>query len=139
VSVFHPRSRAGAAPRPAAAAHPTLAAFEPATEGQKLVHAETLRAYNLLIEARRLRLDALLTQLPGVMWFVIGLGAVISLSSTFFFYVDDARLHGLLVVLLALFIGLIVFLIAALDRPFHGELGMTPEPYQLIYDQLMRP
>src|SRR4051794_2732075 len=32
--------------------------FEPATEGQKLLHGETLRAYNLLIQARRLRLDA---------------------------------------------------------------------------------
>src|SRR6185436_9308068 len=31
--------------------------FEPATEGQKILHGETLRAYNLLIEARRRRLD----------------------------------------------------------------------------------
>src|SRR5207253_7053705 len=31
-----------------------LVSFEPATEGQKLLHAETLRAYSQLIEARRL-------------------------------------------------------------------------------------
>ncbi len=35
-----------------------LAAFEPATEGQKLLHGETLRAFSHMIEARRLRLDA---------------------------------------------------------------------------------
>jgi hypothetical protein len=116
-----------------------LASFEPSTEGQKLLHGETLRAYNLMIEARRLRLDAVLTRLPGVMWFVIGAGAVISLSSAFFFHVDDVRLHGLLVVLLALFIGLIVFMVAALDRPFHGDLGVSAEPYQLIYEQLVKP
>ena len=41
-----------------------LVTFEPATEGQKLLHAETLRAYSQMIEARRLRLDAVHTALP---------------------------------------------------------------------------
>jgi hypothetical protein len=35
-----------------------LIGFEPGTEGQKLLHAETLRAYNQMIQARRLRLDS---------------------------------------------------------------------------------
>ena len=43
------------------------------------------------------------------------------------------------VVLLATFIGLVIFMIFALDRPFSGDLGLKPEPYQLIYDQLMKP
>jgi len=45
-----------------------LVIFEPATEGQKLLHAEALRAYNNMVQARRLRLDAVSTGLPGVMW-----------------------------------------------------------------------
>jgi hypothetical protein len=115
-----------------------LDTFEPATEGQKLLHGETLRAYNLLIQARRLRLDAVGTGLPTVMWVVIVLGAFIALSSTFFFQVEDARLHGILVALLATFMGLVVFMILALDRPFRGDLGLGPGPYQLVYDQLMK-
>jgi hypothetical protein len=116
-----------------------LVAFEPATEGQKLLHAETLRAYSQLIEARRLRLDAVLTGLPGALWFVIVVGALVSLSSTFFFHVEDALLQRIQVVLLAIFIGMIIFIIFALDRPFRGDLGLQPEPYQLIYNQLMKP
>jgi Protein of unknown function (DUF4239) len=116
-----------------------LVAFEPATEGQKLLHAETLRAYSQLIEARRLRLDAVLTGLPGALWFVIVIGALVSLSSTFFFHVEDVLLQRIQVVLLAIFIGMIIFIIFALDRPFRGDLGLQPEPYQLIYDQLMKP
>ena len=112
--------------------------FEPATEGQKILHGETLRAYNLLIQARRLRLDAATTSLPTVMWAVIIAGAFISLSASFFFKVEDARLHGILVTLLAVFMGLIIFMIFALDRPFRGDLGLRPDPYQLIYDQLMK-
>ena len=115
-----------------------LVTFEPATEGQKLLHGETLRAYSQMIEARRLRLDAVLTGLPGVLWFVIVIGALVSLSSTFFFQVEDARLQRIQVVLLALFIGLLIFIIFALDRPFRGDLGLQPDAYQLIYDQLMK-
>ncbi len=116
-----------------------LVTFEPTTEGQKLLHGETLRAYNQMIEARRLRLDAVLTGLPGALWFVIVLGALVSLSSTFFFHVEDSLLQKVQVVLLAIFIGMIIFIIFALDRPFRGDLGLQPGPYQLIYDQLMKP
>ncbi|PYI90121.1 MAG: hypothetical protein DMF03_05615 [Verrucomicrobia bacterium] len=115
-----------------------LVIFEPATEGQKLLHGETLRAYSQMIEARRLRLDAVLTGLPGVLWFVIVIGALVSLSSTFFFQVEDARLQRIQVVVLAVFIGLIIFIIFALDHPFRGDLGLQPDPYQLIYDQLIK-
>ena len=112
--------------------------FEPATEGQKLLHGETLRAYNEMIQARRMRLDSVSTGLPAVMWAVIIGGAFISLSAAFFFKVEDARLHGLLVALLAVFMGLVIFMIFALDRPFRGDLGLPPDPYQLIYDHLMK-
>ena len=116
----------------------TLAKFEPTTEGQKLLHGETLRAYNLLIQSRRLRLDAVGTGLPTVMWAVIVVGAFISLSSSFFFKVEDPRLHNIEVLLLAVFISLVIFMILSLDRPFRGDLGIRADPYQLVYDQLMK-
>ena len=112
--------------------------FEPATEGQKILHAETLHAYNLLIQTRRLRLDAVSTGLPNVMWAVIVIGAFISLSASFFFRVEDVRLHCIEVLLLAVFIGLVIFMIVALDRPFRGDLGIPADPYKLTYDQLMK-
>jgi len=116
-----------------------LDTFEPATEGQKLLHGETLRAHNQLIQARRLRLDAVGTRLPAILWLIITVGALISLGSSFFFKIEDARLHGIQVVLLAAFIGLVIFMIFALDRPFRGDFGVRPDSYQLIYDQLMKP
>lgn len=115
-----------------------LLKFEPATEGQKILHAETLRGYNQLIQARRMRLDAVGTGLPKVMWAVIVVGAFISLSSSFFFKVEEVRLHLIEVLLLAVFIGLVIFMILSLDRPFRGDLGIGPDPYRLVYDQLMK-
>jgi len=116
-----------------------LIGFEPATEGQKLLHGETLRAYNQMILARRLRLDAVNTGLPPVMWVVIVVGAFIGLTSAFFFKVKDTRLHDIQVLLLAAFVGLVIFMIFALDHPFRGELGVSADSYQLVYDQLMKP
>lgn len=116
-----------------------LVRFEPATEGQKLLHAEALRAYNDMIQARRQRLDAVKAGLPGVLWGVIIGGAFISMTSSFFFKVEDLRLQLIQVVLLASFMGMVIFMIFTLDRPFRGDLALTAEPYQLIYDQLMKP
>lgn len=73
-----------------------------------------------------------------MLWTVIVVGAFIALTTFFFFKVEDARLHGILVTLLAIFMGLVIFMILALDRPFRGDLGLTSEPYQLLYDQVMK-
>jgi hypothetical protein len=117
----------------------TLTKFEPATPGQEILHGEALRAYNEMLEARSLRLDAVVnTGLPGVLWVVVLVGAAIGLASTFFFKVEDVRLHAVMVTLLATFIGLVIFMTFAFDRPFRGDLGLTPEPYQLVYDKVMQ-
>ena len=117
----------------------TLTQFEPATEGQRALHAEALRAYNQLVEARSLRIDAAVnTGLPGVLWVVVLAGAAIGLTAAFFFKVEDVRLHAVMVALLAAFIGLVIFMILAFDRPFRGDLGLEPEPYQQVYDMVMQ-
>ena len=65
-------------------------------------------------------------------------GAFIGLSAAFFFRVEDPRLHMIEVLLLAIFIGLVIFMILSLDRPFRGDLGIPSDPYKLVYDQLMK-
>ena len=117
----------------------TLASYEPTSEGRSLLHAEALRQYNSLIEVSRLRLDAIHDGLPGVMWLVVLLGAAVSLFASFFFQVNDVRLHALFVTLLSLLVGIVLFMIFALDKPYRGDLGVDAEAYQLIYDQLMKP
>jgi len=138
-----PVQRRGQVPRPGVERmnhfQATLSSFEPVTESQKLLHGETLHAYNEMIKTRNLRLDAVNTGLPGVMWTVIVIGAFIGLSASFFFRVEDVRLQRIQVLLLATFIGLVIFMILALDRPFRGDLGIRADPYQLIYNQLMKP
>ena len=115
-----------------------LLTFEPTTEGQKLLHGETLRAFNEMVHARRLRVDANKEALPGMMWTILILGGFLCLIGSSFAPVEDVRLHLLFQTLLAALMGMILFMTFAWDRPYHGEFGITSEPYQLIYNQLMR-
>jgi hypothetical protein len=116
----------------------TLVGFEPATEGQRILHAATLQAYDRMMETRRLRLDAVETALPGVMWAVTLIGAALGLIASYFFRVADQRLQMTQVVLLATFMAMVIFVIFAFDRPFRGDMAIGADPYQLVYDQLMK-
>ena len=114
-----------------------LVRFEPVTEAQKGLAIETLASYDRMMEARRMRLDSVERKLPGILWLVVILGAFISLISAFYFPVRDERVHRVQVGLLAGFIGLVIFMILALDRPYRGDLGLKPRPYEILYEQLM--
>jgi hypothetical protein len=111
--------------------------FEPASESQKILHAQTLAAYDGMIEARRARLDSVNTQLPGVMWFVLLPGAMGCLLLSLFFHIEDVRFQAFLMAGLAGFVAMVLFVIISLDRPFQGPMAIGADSYQLIHEQLM--
>jgi len=114
-----------------------LYVFEPATEGQKVLHAETLRAFNHLVEQRRQRLDAAQGGLPGVLWLVLLAGATAGITLGQFFYVESARFQACMLLGLAASLAMVLLVIFALDTPFTGDISIGPDSYQLIYDQHM--
>jgi hypothetical protein len=115
-----------------------LFAFEPATEGQKIIHAETLRQFSQLVQARRQRLDSVQAGLPGVMWLVLLPGAMGCIVLCLFFHVGHPALQTGLLIGVAGFLAMVIFVIIAMDRPFAGDLGIGPEAYQLVFDHHMR-
>jgi hypothetical protein len=114
-----------------------LFTFQPADEGQKALHNEALQAYNTVIENRNLRIDAVNKGLSGIMWAVIWIGAVISIGVAYFFHVADARIHAILIAMMAGFLSMVLFMIIVNDRPFYGYVGISPEPYQLILERVI--
>jgi hypothetical protein len=116
-----------------------LYGFEPATPGQAAIHSETLATYNKLIEHRRLRVDAVLGGLSGIMWYVIWIGAVISTGVAYLYRIQDAKLHSLLIALMSGFLAVVLFMIVINDKPFYGTVSISPEAYKLILDQGGRP
>jgi hypothetical protein len=115
-----------------------LFSFAPASETQRILHAETLGAYNRVVEARRLRVDSVSNRVPVVMWSVLLPGAMGCLLLACFFPVEDGQFQAILVLGLSGFVAMVLFVIISLDRPFYGGMAIPPDSYQLIYDQLMK-
>ena len=113
-----------------------LLAFEPATPGQQILHAQALHQYNELAGLRRKRLHTIGAGLPSVMWSVVLLGAGLVLSITYLLRVQQT-VQFVLTGCLAMFIGLVVFVIASLDRPLSGPLAIDSRPYQIVRDRLI--
>lgn len=116
--------------------HEQLIRFEPQTPGQEILHAEALRQFNNYLEARRMRIFSVTTSIPGVMWAVVLVGALMNIALIWMF---DMKLinHLFLGGILSAFMGLMIFLIASLDNPFRGELSISPAPFEDILSHLM--
>jgi hypothetical protein len=113
-----------------------LVSFEPKTEGQKLIHGETLRQFNEFIVFRRARLNSISISMPPILWQVMVGGSVICLVMIWLF---DAHTRAMLLLsgISAFALGAVIGLIMLLDNPFLGDLSVSSQPYELIYQQLM--
>jgi hypothetical protein len=114
-----------------------LYSFQPANTSQSALHSETLRAYNSLIEYRRLRIDAVGNGLSMIMWSVIWVGAAISIGVAYFFNIPDLKLHAILVALMGGFLAMVLFMIVINDKPFYGGRSISSDPYRLILENLI--
>lgn len=114
-----------------------LFTFQPANASQSALHDETIRAFNKLIDFRQLRIDAVNSGLSTTMWAVIWIGAAISIGVAYLYQIIDAKLHAVLIFLMAGFLALVLFMITINDRPFYGTNGISATPYQLILERVM--
>jgi hypothetical protein len=115
-----------------------LTAVEPATEVQKIALQEAFSQYNELAAARRMRLQAITSGMPGMIWFVVFAGAAVSLMMTWLLVCERRWAERLIVALLAVLVGLIIFLTAAMDNPFRGGFSVGPDAFISVRDQLMK-
>jgi hypothetical protein len=116
----------------------SLVGFEPQTKSQEALHETALKQFNTFYEYRRARLYTVTSGIPAVMWYTVALGVFINI---FLLLLFDLRLgiHLLLGGILSFFLATLISLIALMDHPFRGEMGVSPAAFELVYDQLMKP
>jgi hypothetical protein len=70
------------------------------------------------------------------MWYTVAVGALLNMVLIWLF---DLRLgtHLLLGGLISFFTGIMISLIVLMDNPFRGEVGVSPQAFELIYQQMM--
>ena len=116
--------------------HAILATYHPQNIEQTTLQAEALSAFNRLIEARRARLAAINSGIPAVFWVTMIAGTLVTIFISYFFHVSSRQLHLLLVAIFGGFVGFVLFLVAAVDNPFRGEVSISPEAYEQLLSSL---
>jgi hypothetical protein len=104
--------------------------IEPKDDGQQVRYNAAIQSLNQVTELRRLRADAAVGRLSGLMWVIIILGALMSMSLVYLFRLEDAKLHRLVVGLLSSFLGLVFLMIVLNDRPFFSGAGIEPDTHR---------
>lgn len=123
--------------RVSSASHPiardmwaTLTATETHSTLEQISLDHTLTELAKMTEFRRLRQLEVDAHLPGVLWLVLILGAMVTTVSACLFGAADSRAHLLQVTMLALVISSVLVAIADIDRPFEGAVHVEPTSFE---------
>jgi hypothetical protein len=88
---------------------------------------------------RRNRIQTGLSGLmPMLLWIVVIVGAVLNLGLTYLFWMDDQRVHFVMTAVLGATIGMVVYLILALDHPLWGEVSVAPTAFEIVESSMDR-
>jgi hypothetical protein len=114
-----------------------ILAFAPSSKSEEMVQQEAFRQVNLLVEQRRSLISSGDAGIPPALWSVVALGAFLFMLLMCLFEME-LHVHLLLSATTALFLGAVVFLIAALDNPFRGGVTVDPAPLLRIRDDVIK-
>jgi hypothetical protein len=115
----------------------TLMSHEPATKTQEELQGELLRYLDAMMVAREQRLAAVTASIPGVLWYVVVIGAFLMIAFVWMLHMElipQIILGGTT----AFFLGIMIFLIYAMDRPLQGAVSVPPDPFRSVYDLVMK-
>ena len=116
-----------------------MMSYEPLTERDKIITAEAFRAYNDLTESRQARHNSVFYGMPAPLWTLLIVGALICIAVTWCFHTKSFGMHFWMTTLLSGLLGLMLYLVAALDNPYRGKISVGPEALERVYQQTMTP
>jgi hypothetical protein len=114
-----------------------LFAFIPTDARLRVVHEQAINQLNELLIAHRLRLRGDQANLPELLWWVIVLGAVINVAISWFFVSEDLTHQLILTALIALLLGSLLFLTAAMDNPFRGGFSVDASAFESVLYEMV--
>jgi hypothetical protein len=110
----------------------TLRAVEPQTSRDEIIFDKALTLYQGLQDNRRLRLYQSRDSLQPIMWTILVAGAIVTVTFTYLFGLDNTVAHALMIAALAAIITAILFIIHATDHPYSGDVRVLPAPFELV-------
>jgi Protein of unknown function (DUF4239) len=115
----------------------TLMSYEPPTKTQEMLHNELLRYLDAMMVSREQRLATVNAAIPRVLWYVVVVGAFLTIAFIWMLHMElipQILLGGIT----AFFLGIMIFLIYAMDHPLQGAVSVPPDSFQSVYDLVMK-
>lgn len=107
-----------------------LQAYNPSTPRDQAFYGEAVTRLSDAAAMRRERIDIATNELPILLKVLVYGGALVIILLTFLYGLRNLKIQLLFVASVAGLIGFSLLLVLVLDRPFAGELTVSPEPYK---------
>jgi len=105
--------------------------FEPTSEAHKIVLPIVIEQVREMWDCRRERAGTVTSGIPIVEWVALIIGGAVTVLFAGLFAVDSGRLQALTTALLALVIGLNLYLVSLFGYPFAGTLSVSSRPFSV--------
>lgn len=100
------------------------------------IQAQMLVATDVALTDRQTRLTIDFIGINPLMWVVLIVGAYVTVSYTYLFGFDRTLMQQLMIGGLSLLVGLVLFLVMALDYPYRGSIAVGPEAFSSLLASL---
>jgi protein-S-isoprenylcysteine O-methyltransferase Ste14 len=109
-----------------------LLQFDPRTRGEQVLYERGLTQVHDVADVRRSRLLEVREGIPNLLWVVLVVGGVITVSFTYLFGLNSNVAHALMVAALTLLICGVLFTIAEFSNSFSGPVEIQPEAFREV-------
>lgn len=114
-----------------------LLSFETTDKSQVVLDQEMMHYFNTMNQAREERLSAVASSIPDVLWYVLIVGALGTIIFLWMLHTDLVP-QLLLTGITAFFLGIMIFLIFAMDHPLQGAVSVGNAPFRSVYNLDMK-
>lgn len=114
-----------------------VVATVPENDRQSNLQQGMISSMQALGEQRRARILLASTEMPPALWFILGIGALITVAFTYVFASQFHHVQGAMTTLVAAAMALNIWLLAAYSSPYSGELRIKPTMFELVRDSVL--
>ncbi|KAF0160026.1 MAG: hypothetical protein FD159_200 [Syntrophaceae bacterium] len=114
-----------------------FSSYIPKNETQKIFFAESVRKLNESFEMRRMRLLEANSGIHPILYFVLIIGGIITVSFMLFFGTENFVPQLIMTSMLAAMIAIALFTVIALDYPFIGDISIKADVFRNVLKTLM--
>lgn len=83
-----------------------------------------------VVKLRNQRIDHSKDSLPPIYWFLLFAGGFVTLLYLALAYVEKKAMHAMAVALMAVMLGLVIFLLLEVNHPFRGQIAVPKDNFE---------